>query len=378
MDDSTRVAPPKINLDATIPFTGVMPVANGPLLRQFNELISQEEVNWTVTYRLIRQLGSGGQSVVYLADRFGSHSAKFRLALKIFTPKNYVDEESYQQEMSRIAHVAMRIAKIQQDHLLDVQNVVSFNEIQAMVMEWVDGFDLDHMLNPLTLASVRSKVTPERFEYINNVIVTPTERRLRFQPAIGVAILRECFAGLAALHREHIVHGDLKPSTIMLKQTGNVKLIDFGSAFDVEDPPAIQTWTPRYAAAELLDGANHSTASDLASLGYVFFEMISGISPFHGISSLTSLIEAKKRFPDVFPDLLPPDVAENELLIGLIRGLIDPEPSRRFSSAEAADLDDKGAAHLERQLVKGNLDTEHEHDIRHLLDELGSLDESDE
>jgi serine/threonine protein kinase len=373
MDDSTRKVPPKVSLDGTVPFSGVMPVVGNPLLGQFHELISQSEVHWTVTYHLIRQLGAGGQSVVYLADRYGSHSATFRLALKFFTPKNYSDEQSYQQEMSRIAHVAMRIAKIQQDHLLDVQNVVAFHQIQAMVMEWVDGFDLDHMLDPRTLELVKSKVTGERFEYITNVIVAATSHRLRFQPAIGVAILRECLAGLAALHREDIVHGDLKPSNIMLKKTGNAKLIDFGSAFYLQDQPAIQTWTPRYAAAELLEGAQHSTASDLASLGYVFFEMISGVSPFHGLTNLNALVEAKKNFVHVFPDLLPKDVASNELLVELLKGLIDADPSKRFATAEAADLDERGAAPLERQMVKGNLDTEHEHDIRHLLDELGTL-----
>ena len=47
---------------------------------------------------------------------------------------------------------------------------------------------------------------------------------------MAVAIIRECLAGLAALHREEIVHGDIKPSNIMVKRTGNAKIIDIGSA----------------------------------------------------------------------------------------------------------------------------------------------------
>ena len=49
---------------------------------------------------------------------------------------------------------------------------------------------------------------------------------LKLKPAIAVGVIRECLAGLAALHRADIVHSDLKPANIMLKRSGNVKLID--------------------------------------------------------------------------------------------------------------------------------------------------------
>ena len=93
---------------------------------------------------------------------------------------------------------------------------------------------------------------------------------------MAVAIIRECLAGLAALHREEIVHGDIKPSNIMVKRTGNAKIIDIGSALDLNNMPQQKTCTPQYAAPEMLDREEVTPRSDLASVGYVLVELLAG------------------------------------------------------------------------------------------------------
>ena len=60
----------------------------------------------------------------------------------------------------------------------------------------------------------------------------------------------------------------------------------------------------------------------------------------------------------------------NELLLHLCRKLIAPDPARRFPDAQAADLDRKGAADFHRQLVKGDLASEYENDLRIWLEEM--------
>ncbi len=92
---------------------------------------------------------------------------------------------------------------------------------------------------------------------------------------------------MAALHREGIVHSDLKPSNIMVKRTGNAKIVDIGSAFELNNLPVQRTCTPSYAAIEILEGGECTPRSDLASLGYVLIEMLAGQQPFAGLDDLS-------------------------------------------------------------------------------------------
>ena len=87
------------------------------------------------------------------------------------------------------------------------------------------------------LERTRERVSNRRWEYLNNVIVTAGPMQPRLKPGMAIAVVRECLAALAALHREGIVHGDIKPSNIMLKRTGNAKIVDIGSAFELTNAP---------------------------------------------------------------------------------------------------------------------------------------------
>ncbi len=244
------------------------------LLEKYKLLVEEQRMSWTEHLRLLKLLGSGGQGVVYLSERRGTDNFTLPVALKIFSPLHYEDDRGYDEAMGRIAAIAARVAQIQQDNLLDVHNFVERNRIRLMEMEWVDGYDLDRLLTHEMLERTRNRVSNRRWEYLNNVIVTSGPLQPRLKPGIAIAVLRECLAALAALHREGIVHGDIKPSNIMLKRTGNAKIIDIGSAFDMEDPPARRSCTPTYAAPEVLEGGESSPRSDLCSLGYVLIEML--------------------------------------------------------------------------------------------------------
>ena len=340
------------------------------LAQHFRDLVSRDEVAWEVNYRLLRKLGSGGQGIVYLADREGAFDVSFRLALKFFRPDRYQTVEQYRNDMSRLARLSMKLARLQQDHLHDVYNVVENKGIMILAMEWVDGYDLRRLLTPQTLEHVRDSVDSSRWDYMNDVVVTGTSEQLRLKPGIAISILRECLVGIGALHREGLIHADLKPANIMVKRTGNCKIIDFGSAFLVDDRPPQSTWTPRYAAIEVQQGAVPTPASDLASLGYVLFEMLSGQYPFSGVHSEDELIAAKKLLPKQLPYLLPEDVARNSTLVNLLGKLVAVKPEDRFASAEDAALSEFGAAAFERELVKGDLSSEYENEIRLWLAEL--------
>ena len=80
------------------------------------------------------------------------------------------------------------------------------------------------------------KVTPRAFERlaeINEVLMTEGPQQPRIRPGVAVAIVRDCLEALAAMHRQNIVHGDVKPQNLVLVPNTKyfcIKLIDFGSA----------------------------------------------------------------------------------------------------------------------------------------------------
>jgi len=344
------------------------------LLSRYRTILEDQRLSWTDHHRFTRLLGSGGQGVVYLSERRGTDDFTLPVAIKIFSPERYESEYAYDQAMNCMAQVAAHVAQIQQDNLLDVHNWVERSRIRLMEMEWVDGYDLARLLTHNMLERVQARVSNKRWKYINEVIVTAGATQPRVKPGIAIAIVRDCLAALAALHREGIVHGDLKPSNIMLKRTGDAKIVDIGSAFELERAPAMRCCTPAYAAPELLDGGESSPRSDLASLGYVLIEMLAGVPPFAGLPNFRDLLEAKRFLAQRLPRILPDEVVRNELLMNFCRGLVAPDPVRRFPSADAADLRQDGAASFHRQLVKSDLASEYDNEIRVWLEELESLD----
>jgi serine/threonine-protein kinase len=340
------------------------------LLARYGEIIEGGRLTWTEYHQLTKRLGAGGQGIVFLTTRRGSDGFTLPVAIKIFSPERYDSEALYDESMERIAKVSARVAQIQQDNLLDVQNFVEQRRIRMMEMEWIDGYDLSRLLAPELLGRTRASVGDDRWRYLNKVVVTAGPQQSRLMPGVAIAIMRECLAALAALHREGIVHGDIKSSNIMVKRTGNAKIIDIGSALALDDIPPNRTCTPSYAAPEVLEGRENSPRSDLASLGYVLIEMLSGQPPFAGLQSYRDLLEAKRTLVHRLPQLLPADVTCNELLMSFIRGMIAADPTKRFPSAEDADLVKEGAASFHRQLIVGGLASEYENEIRAWLEEL--------
>jgi len=344
------------------------------LVRRYDDLLQKRKISWTGHHHLLRLLGRGGQGEVYLTEYRGTDGFTVPVAMKVFSPERYPDSRSYDEAMARVASIAARVALIQHDNLLDVQNFFERHRIRIMMMEWVDGYDLRQLVSPQCLELLGHHVSQRRWSYINEVIITEGPAQSRFKAGVAVAIVRECLASLAALHRENIVHGDVKPSNIMLKRSGHTKLIDMGSAFDYTDPPRDCECTPIYAAPEVLENNQVTPRSDLASVGYVLIELLSGTSPFAGKESLRQLLQAKRELPSRLHTVLPEDVLRNELLMNFLLGLIAPDPNRRFPSAEAAEHVEQGAAAFHRQLIRSDMATEYDNDIRVWLEELRQLE----
>lgn len=338
--------------------------------RVFSEIQQKSDISWQDYRRFVKRLGTGGQGSVHLVERFGAAGFCVPVALKFFSPSPFASTEKYDAEMRRLAHVSAHVARIQDDHLVAVDTFLEDRGVYFMEMEWIDGFDLLHILRRDTLDVIQESLTERRWANLNERIVTAGEVDCRLKPGMAVAIVRECLAGIAALHRSGVVHCDLKPSNVMVRRTGQIKIIDIGSAYWVGMPPDGQACTMEYAAPEVLAGSRATPQSDLASLGYMLLEMLSGAKPFAGLN-YRDLVAAKHTFLERLPRLLPPEEFQfSESLIRFLRLLVHPDPHQRFASAEDAELSDEGAAGFLRELVKSDMSNEYATELRRWVLEL--------
>ena len=365
----------------TVPTTGKPETPHDPesanvefvdRMKRYESLYRRKGIEWVAERSFMKRLGVGGQGSVLLAERKGAASFRIPVALKFFSPSPFESTIRYDQEMDRLAEVSAIVARIQDDHLVAVHTFDEDGGIFFLEMEWIDGFDLLHILRRDTLDTVQESITERRWANLTERVITTGEVDCRLKPGMAVAILRECLAGISALHRGGVIHCDLKPSNVMVKRTGQVKIIDIGSAYWVGRPPEGQPCTLEYAAPEVLAGYRATPQSDLASLGYMLIEMLSGSKPFAGLN-WAQLNEAKRDILDRLPALLPLEEFQfSEALIRLLRRLMHPYPRMRFPTAEDAELSDDGAAGFLRELVKSDLADEYAMELRRWVAELES------
>ena len=333
-----------------------------------------EEMSWNAKYRLLRVLGRGAQGIVYLAHREGVDGYSTRVAVKLYYRHKRQGEQvaeadaAYGLEMRRIARQAQKVSQIQNDHLVNIRDFVSVDETRVMVMEWIDGLDLQHLLDLNQFGKLRERLNRPEWERLNDVVVSPGVDHCRLKPGVAVDILRGCLAGLSSLHHEGVAHCDVKPANIMIKRTGTKKLIDVDSSCVPHEDDELVRGTPYYMAPEQLRDRRVSLRSDIASLGYILIEMLTGRLLFKQCENWAQLLEAKAGLSKRLPEILPHEVRRNEHLLGLCQKMVAVDPSERFPDADAAELGRLGAAAFHRQLVKSDLSSEYDRELAGWLD----------
>jgi serine/threonine-protein kinase len=160
----------------------------------------------------------------------------------------------------------------------------------------------------------------------------------RFARDPAVAIIDQVLAALAAAHAEGFVHRDVKPSNILLAADGTVKLADFGIAKAVLDATEGITrtgemmGTPKYLSPEQVSGQAATPRSDLYSVGVVLYEMLAGVAPFAGETSVaTAVAHLQQPVPSLAarrPDLDPG-------LVAVVERALEKDPADRFPDAGA-------------------------------------------
>ncbi|MFM2246695.1 MAG: hypothetical protein RL071_2769, partial [Pseudomonadota bacterium] len=220
----------------TLPFTDVL---SGPPLPRV--AAGELPVRVPAHLRVLARAGSGGMGVVWEAwdDR-----RRQRVALKLPRVGRPALAQALRAEFRRAADVV-------HPHLLGLYELHDLDGVPAMVMEWVDGQPLHSGLPPATLLQALGQV---------------------------------CDA-VAALHAHGLVHQDIKPANVMLREGGDAVLLDFGLA-QAEDEPSRGLGTPDYMAPELLEGEAATPASDVYALGVSAYELLGGEVPFPGLPAV--------------------------------------------------------------------------------------------
>jgi ActR/RegA family two-component response regulator len=149
----------------------------------------------------------------------------------------------------------------------------------------------------------------------------------------AVDYLERIAAALSAVHQQGILHRDLKPPNIMLRDDGQIVLIDFGISKLLEHgtrstAAGVLRGSPYYMSPEQAQGLELDARSDLYSLGVLFYEMLTGSKPYLGATAIEVL---QQHVSSPVPEL-PPELAQYQ---ALLEGLLAKQRDDRFASADA-------------------------------------------
>ncbi|WP_369271762.1 serine/threonine-protein kinase [Streptomyces sp. R11] len=262
-------------------------------------------------YRLSESIGRGGMGEVWRAY---DETLGRPVAVKLLLP-----QDSDPTATSRFRLEAQTAARIAHPNVVGVRDFGEHENRLFLVMELVEGD---------SLARVASQFG-----------ALPAERVAR--------IAAQAAAGLAAAHRQGIVHRDIKPGNLLLDADGTLKIGDFGIARFLDDPGAALTATGQivgtslYLAPERALGKPAGPASDVYALGCVLYQLLTGRPPFHADTAVAILHQHLDAVPVPPRELgvpgLPP-AFESYLL-----GLLAKDPEHRPAAQQAADWFADGA-----------------------------------
>ncbi|MFF6983756.1 serine/threonine-protein kinase [Streptomyces sp. NPDC008343] len=262
-------------------------------------------------YRLSESIGRGGMGEVWRAY---DETLGRPVAVKLLLP-----QDTDPTATSRFRLEAQTAARIAHPNVVGVRDFGEHENRLFLVMELVEGD---------SLARVAAQFG-----------ALPAERVAR--------IAAEAAAGLAAAHRQGIVHRDIKPGNLLLAADGTLKIGDFGIARFLDDPGAALTATGQivgtslYLAPERALGKPAGPASDVYALGCVLYQLLTGRPPFHADTAVAILHQHLDAVPVPPRELgvpgLPP-AFESYLL-----GLLAKDPEHRPAAQQAADWFADGA-----------------------------------
>lgn len=211
-------------------------------------------------YEILDLLGEGGMGAVYKArDR----ELDRVVALKLIRP----DLANRPEVLLRFKQELILARKVTHKNVIRIFDLGEADRIRFISMDYIDGQDLK------TALKGKGKFTPEE----------------------AVEIMSQVCQALDAAHSEGVIHRDLKPQNIMVDRQGKVTVMDFGIARSMEMSGLTQTGalvgTPEYMSPEQAKGQKADARSDLFALGIIFYELLTGNTPYRADTALASMLK---------------------------------------------------------------------------------------
>jgi serine/threonine-protein kinase PpkA len=263
-------------------------------------------------YRVLEKIGEGGMSSVFLAEE---EEGGRKVVLKVLKGRRGDDEGIWKRFFQECAI----LSGINHDHVVRIYDQGFGEELAYIAMEYLGGGTLRELIDK------------------------------GLSPRQALSLLSQAASGLAEIHRCGVVHRDIKPPNLMLREAGVLVLTDFGVAKRIDNPTG-QTvhgeilGTPYYLSPEQAQGGAVTACADIYSLGIIFYEMLTGTRPFVG----TTILEILAQHMTAPIPRLPEELADYQALVD---GMLAKRPEDRFADADAvlAEID---AAWTRRALLR--------------------------
>ncbi|MCQ2529736.1 MAG: Stk1 family PASTA domain-containing Ser/Thr kinase [Lachnospiraceae bacterium] len=245
-------------------------------------------------YEILEKIGTGGMSEVYKAK---CHKLNRFVAIK-FLKQEYCEDKTFVQKFQIEAQSA---AALLHPNVVSVYDVNEVDGIYYIVMEYVDGITLK--------------------QYIDR------NGRLPIKEATSIAI--QIGQGIEAAHNANIIHRDIKPQNVLISREGKIKVTDFGIARTTTANTISHDilGSVHYISPEQARGSQVDVRSDIYSFGIVYYEMVTGMLPFDGESTVSI---ALKHIQETVP--LVSDITDNvpNSVVRIIEKCTQKKPERRY------------------------------------------------
>lgn len=251
-------------------------------------------------FEVIEVLGEGASGAVYrVSDR---QQGGKQVALKILLNNSAFDENT----LTRFVAELRILQKVHHQNLVEAYDLIELGETIAFTMEYVPGSDLGEIFRSRRLAH----------EEVDSIFY-------------------QILSALGELHRNGIVHRDIKLENVLVTGDGRVKLSDLGlmkcGEFDSMTKTGVLLGTAQYMPPEYVRGSVYDHRGDLYAVGLMLYELLTSkrrLSDKNGNEALEYLIKTRFQIPRITLTGLP------RKYLDIIDRALDPDPDNRFQSAD--------------------------------------------